>query len=481
MAFKGKIETYKNKSRDFLSRFMVFILYKVWHKEAKGIQRIVRIFSISVRGFIKDNIAVRASALTFYTLLSIVPVIALAFAIAKGFGLDERLSDFIRSSLSGQKEVADYLMQFSSGMLENAKGGLIAGIGVIMLLYSVFKLLNNIEEAFNFMWHTQASRPLLRKVTDYVSIMTFAPILLLISLSANVFITTMLQNFLTGYLSPVLKVIINCTPFVVLWVVFTLVYLIMPNTKVNFLSALISGIIMGTVFEIVQWGYFSLQVGASKAGAIYGSFAALPLFLTWMQIAWIIVLVGCELCYSIQNVNQYSVDNEKISRKTEKQLAVFIMMNISKSFADDKKKLNDHQWAEQLAISPKLFNRICDKLVSLNLLNVINNNENEEYRYFAPAIDINLITANKVCEKIEEYVAPQKNPYLVTLISSLEKIPIFKEILSKIKAEEEKNNSVKIPDSKAFKKVEKELENIKNNGCLNCGNIILKDLDGKIN
>ncbi len=456
----------KERIKSIVERIVKLIFKDMWFSETTGVIHILKIVYIAVRGFIKDGLAVRASALTFYTLLSIVPVLALGFAIAKGFGLDERLSEFIRSSLSNQKEVADYLMQFSTGMLENAKGGLIAGIGIIMLLYSVFKLLNNIEEAFNFMWHIKDSRSMLRKVTDYVSIMIFAPILLLISISANVFITTMLQNVLTGYLTPILKLVIKLIPFFVLWIVFTLVYLIMPNTKVNFFPALVSGVITGTVFELVQWGYFSLQVGASKAGAIYGSFAALPLFLTWMQIAWTIVLVGCEICYSIQNVNKYSMDNEQISHKTEKLLSMLVMMHITKEFAAEK-KLDDRAWADKLEISTKMFNRICARLCDVGLLAELKEGESET-RFFIPAMDINQITANVVCSRIENFVPVNQNPYANNIafkIKEFFKINDFERI-----------ENFKIPKSKELQRVVKEWDEIEKHGTDNFGNMLLKDL-----
>ena len=272
--------------KDKISEIQKFINRDIWKAESEGLSKtrrrsygILKILIISVKGFIEDGCSVRASALTFFTLLSVVPIIALAFAIAKGFGLEELVERVIKDTFQAQPDLAGYLISFSSSMLENTKGGLIAGIGVVMLLYSVFKLLSNIEEAFNFMWNIRVGRPLLRKVTDYVTIMIFTPILLIISSSATFFLTSQLDNMFSSLFSPFLNVIIKILPWVLMSVVFTILYLIMPNTRVEIMPSLISGVVTGCIFQIWQWIFVTFQMGAAEYGAIYGSFAALPLFL----------------------------------------------------------------------------------------------------------------------------------------------------------------------------------------------------------
>ncbi len=395
--------------KDKISEIQKFINRDIWKAESEGLSKtrrrsygILKILIISVKGFIEDGCSVRASALTFFTLLSVVPIIALAFAIAKGFGLEELVERVIKDTFQAQPDLAGYLISFSSSMLENTKGGLIAGIGVVMLLYSVFKLLSNIEEAFNFMWNIRVGRPLLRKVTDYVTIMIFTPILLIISSSATFFLTSQLDNMFSSLFSPFLNVIIKILPWVLMSVVFTILYLIMPNTRVEIMPSLISGVVTGCIFQIWQWIFVTFQMGAAEYGAIYGSFAALPLFLVWLQTSWIIVLVGCELTYSIQNVNNYATEHYagSISMKLQKRVALLIMTKIIDRFQNDKKPLDSVQWSEELKISQKLFVYITGRLQEVGLLAEIKD-ENKSNPVFIPAADISKISVNTVCERLE--------------------------------------------------------------------------------
>ena len=395
--------------KDKMSEIQRFINRDIWNAEAEALSKsrrrsygILKILIISVKGFIEDGCSVRASALTFFTLLSVVPIIALAFAIAKGFGLEELVENVIKDTFQAQTDLTEYLISFSSSMLENTKGGLIAGIGVVMLLYSVFKLLSNIEEAFNFMWNIRTGRPILRKVTDYVTIMIFTPILLIISSSATFFLTSQMQNFFPALLSPVLTVIVKILPWVLMSVVFTILYLIMPNTKVEIKPAVVSGVVTGCIFQVWQWIFVTFQMGAAEYGAIYGSFAALPLFLVWLQTSWIIVLVGCELTYSIQNVNNYTTEHYagNISMKLQKRVALLVMTKIIDRFQKDEKPLDTVQWSEELKISQKLFVYITGRLQEIGLLAEIKD-ETKSNPVFIPAADISKISVNTVCERLE--------------------------------------------------------------------------------
>lgn len=401
-----------------------FVTKGIWKKDTTvlgkvkhSLYEVLKIIIIAVKGFTENRCSVNASALTFFTLLSIVPVIALAFAISKGFGLDHLLERVIQNAFGANSEIGEYLIQFSTSMLDNTKGGLIAGIGVVMLLYAVFKLLNNIEESFNYLWDIHESRSITRKITDYVAIMIFTPILLLTGVSATIFVKTQLQNLLSGYLTPLFTIV----PYVLMWITFTLLYLIMPNTKVKIKAAVVAGIITGTVFQIWQWIYVTFQVGVSNYGAIYGSFAALPLFLTWLQTSWMIVLVGCEIAYSVQIVSKYSMEHgvDDVSLKLEKRIAVLIMTRIVKNFADDNPPKDAAEWADELKISQRFFTHVAQKLVDVNLLAEIKTDQHDK-RIFIPAMDINTISMHTVYEKLETH--GNDEDFNITKNPDLEKI-----------------------------------------------------------
>ena len=395
-----------------------FVVKDIWRADMdnmstrkRSVFNILKILIIAVRGFIENGCAVRASALTYFTLLSSVPVVALAFALAKGFGLEDFVVNVIKDSFAANPETAEYLISFASSMLENAKGGLIAGIGVIMLLYSVFELLSHVEEAFNFMWNIKKNRPILRKVTDYMTIMVFSPILIITASSATFFVRTKLDEYFTDYLSPVLTVIINVLPYLLMAIVFTLVYLILPNTKVNFKSAVSAGVITGIVFQVWQWAYVAFQVGVSEYGAVYGSFAALPLFLVWLQVSWIIVLLGCEVAYSVQNVNNYSTELSagNISPRLMKRVSILLMTKIVKNFAESKPPKDATTWSEELKISQKLFLHVAQRLQDVGLLAELRNDGGGSPIYI-PATDIANITVDTICSRIDSYGEDESFP-----------------------------------------------------------------------
>ena len=388
-----------------------FVVKDIWRADdsnmssrRRGVFHILKILIIAVRGFVENRVAVRASALTYFTLLSVVPIVALAFAIAKGFGLDGMVENLIRNSFAANPDTADYLISFSSSMLENTKGGLIAGIGIIMLMYTVFELLNKVEASFNFIWNIKNDRPFLRKITDYMTIMVFTPILLIVASSATFFVRAKLGEYFTDYLAPVWTTLFKIVPYLLMSIVFTLVYLIMPNTKVNIKSALSAGVITGVAFQAWQWIYVTFQVGVSEYGAVYGSFAALPLFLLWLQTSWIIVLLGCMIAYSVQNVNHYSTELTagNISTRLMKRVSMLLMTKITKNFAESKPPKDAVTWSEELKISQKLFAHAAQRLQDVGLLVEVRNDGGGSPIYI-PAIDIANITVDTICSRIDAY------------------------------------------------------------------------------
>lgn len=362
----------------------------------------MKVLVITLKGFVDDGCSVRASALTYFTLLSVVPVLALAFAIAKGFGLDSIVEELIHNGFASSPDTADYLISFSSHMLENTRGGIIAGIGIVMLLYSVFKLLSNIEESFNHMWYVEKSRSLLRKVTDYVTIMIFAPILLMIASSVTVFLKTQASVYFHDDIGQFIFWLFKLVPYVLMVLAFTFLYLIMPNTKVDVRSAVISGAIIGVIFQVWQWIFVTFQVGASQYGAVYGSFAALPLFLIWLQTSWIIVLIGCELSYSIQNVHLYATDRsiDKISPRLQKRVALLIMTSIIKDFVSGRPAKTTLQWSEELRISQRMFLFVSGKLQKVGLLAEIKS-DSADSPVFIPAMDVNSISVTTIWDRLD--------------------------------------------------------------------------------
>lgn len=401
----------KNKLGSILNSLKQFFDDGIWHVNEKNLNRTSRFFLkqlksilIAVKGFNEDKCVVRASALTYFSLLSIVPVFALIFGIAKGFGIQHKIETILKARFEGHQEVLEYVLKFSSSMLDNTKGGLVAGIGIVMLLWSVMKLLNNIEQSFNDIWEIKVSRSFARKFTDYFSLLFFAPILMLLASSFTVYITTQIAHIIQnisaiGFLSPVIFFLFKSIPYVVMWLALTLVYMIMPNTKVNFKSALIAGIIAGTLFQFAQWGYIKFQIGMSNYNTIYGSFAALPLFLIWIQLSWLIVLFGAEISFANQNVHKYEFESEvlKISNGFRKKLSLLITHTVISNFASGKSALIADEISLKLSIPIRVVRQIIFELVESGIFSEVRTSDEKVFAY-QPAMDINMLTVNKLLE-----------------------------------------------------------------------------------
>lgn len=335
----------------------------------------LRVFIIALKDFIDDKCPLRASALTFYSLLSVVPVVAMAFAIAKGFGFQQKLEMQLMEKFAGQEAVIMKVIEFSRNMLDNTKGGLIAGVGVAVLLWAVISVLGQIEESFNDIWGIKKSRSFGRKFSDYLSMILIAPILLIISSSATVLITTRIEEItsriaLLGFFSPLISMLLKALPYGLIWILFAFIYIFMPNRKVSIFSGFFAGITAGTIFVIVQKIYILFQIGVAKYNAIYGSFAALPLFLVWLQLSWLIVLFGAELSFSHQNVEtfEFEPDRKRISPFFKKLLSLQLLHMLVKNFAAGGRPVNAPQICEALDMPIRLVREIIGDLMECSLI-----------------------------------------------------------------------------------------------------------------
>jgi membrane protein len=412
----------------------------IWHTPLSELSRRktflikqLRIMVLSGRGFLNHNVQLRASALTFYTLLSILPVVAIALAIAKGFGLDQNLVSMITNAkeFKSYSEVLTPLLDRARVTVQETSGGYIAGVGIIILFWSVISLLGQIESSINHIWQIKSSRPWYRKFTDYLTIMLIAPVLLILSSSITVFISTELSDFITrapilSFFKPVVSFLIKFAPYFLTWVILTLLFIVMPNTKVNFVPAMVSGIITGTALQILLWLYFDLQYGITKLSAIYGGLAAIPLFIILLQASWTIVLLGAELSFANQNISRYEFESEalNISSYQKRALILMIMHLIIRNFAIGEKPVSASAIGKQLNIPVRLAREILSELSNVELVSVIHEHEQKE-RLYQPAMDINRLTVSFVLSKLDkkgtEHNIVMKSREYDTVIKMLDK------------------------------------------------------------
>ena len=414
-----------------------FIKHDVWRVRrsqlppGKSISlKLLRVLLLSIRGFNEDKCQLRASALTFYSLVSVVPVAAMVFGIAKGFGFERMLEVQLRTKLAGHEEILTNVIKFSHSLLENTKGGLIAGVGLVVLLWAVIKLLGQIEYSFNDIWKIKEKRTVGRMFGDYLSLIFVCPIIFIVSSGLNVFITTqvnlIMEKFtILGNLSPFIFFLLKLLPYTLMWVLFTFLYIFMPNRKVRFSSGLLAGIIIGTTFQVVQWAYITFQIGVVQYNAIYGSFAALPLFLAWLQLSWLIVLSGAEVSFAYQNVDTYEFEAEALqaSHRLRMLLSLQITLHLIKNFIRGEKPMTQMKISNYLGIPIRFVKEILLELVKSNIASVAKIEGSGE-RGYQPAIDINMLTIQYVIDALEKRglnTTPfTDNPDFASLSASLE-------------------------------------------------------------
>jgi membrane protein len=357
----------------------------------KSFYKWLRVFAGAVRGFHNDRCAIRASSLTFYTLMSIVPMLALFFAIARGFGVSEYLRSELLARFQEQKTALAEVIQFAELLLEETRGGLIAGIGFLILFWSAMRLLANIEDVLNHIWEIPKMRSLRMILSEYVFILLIAPLFFVLSNSTVVFAAKYLDRwvhfFPVGHaVLSILLFLIHLLPYCLFWLFFSFLYFFLPNTRVRPASAFTGGIIAGTLYLLVQWGYIFFQVGASHYGAIYGSFAALPLFLIWLQLSWFLLLFGAEISYAHQTLENYEYEPAvgKISLSLKKTVSLWILYLCIQKFRKENLPMSFHWLVHAIRIPAALGKPILHELVEAGLLL-----ETLEHTYLPTARSIN--------------------------------------------------------------------------------------------
>ncbi len=363
----------------------------------------LRILMLALRGFREDKVLLRAPALTFYSMFSIVPIVALAFGIAKGFGLEMYVERQLEAALAGREEVFNWVMELTQSFFAQTHGGTVATVGLLILLYTITMLLVNIEQSFNEIWQVTKARSWSRKFSDYFAMMFLAPLFFIVASAITVYLNTQIQEFSGTLINPILLFLVRMIPYLLIWIIFSLLYMIMPNTKVKFRSALVAGIIAGTIFQLVQWAYIAFQIGAAKYGAIYGSFAALPLLLLWMQVSWIVVLFGAELSFANQHVDNYEFEAEtkNISPFNKKILALYVMHLLVTHFEKGNKPMSADEISESLQVPGSLVRHILNDLFQTGLVSEGETRSARDNAY-QPAFDIHKIRIKTVIDLLED-------------------------------------------------------------------------------
>lgn len=370
-------------------------------------QKCNRVILSSLKSFKRDRCGLSASALTLYTLFSIVPIMAMAFGVAKGFGFQQFLEGKVLTLFEGREEVINYVLEFSTNLLDKTKGGTVAILGVLLLLYSLIKLLGHIESAFNRIWWVKGDRSILRKITDYMTISIAAGLLVIFSSSANIFVSTRLEEFLGGLNLPaglerLISFGFNIFPLISVWLLFVFFYVIIPNKKIDVKAAIVGALIAGTIFQLAQMFYLKFQVGVSSYNGVYGSFAALPLFLIWLQASWAILFYGAQIAFAWESTTLQETDEwayENLSLRLQKLVVLKIVLLCVKRFAQGDCPATDIEIAKELNLPLRLIQILLEKLLEARLLFQVLSSPNPGY---SPAMDIESLSIMDVITAFEQ-------------------------------------------------------------------------------
>lgn len=417
MTEKKKVERKKKgfieKTNIRIRYWIDFLTHDIWRLNTENFSNkrnifhnILKVIVLTVRNIDDQDLAASARSLTYRTILSIVPLMAVLFAIARGFGFEKIIESQLFEYLGGHNKTTIAVIDFINNSLEHAQGGLFAGIGITLLLYTIVILFIDIENSFNRIWQISSGRKIQRRITDYIAIVLLMPIFILLQSSINIFISSSANYFdkLGFILNPLINLLLNVIPYLLVIIILTSVYKFIPNIRVKFLNALIGGVVAGTAFQIFQMFYLNGQLWITKYNAIYGTFAAIPLLLLWLQLSWFIVLIGAALSYSAQNLNKFLFEKEtkNISRRYRDFFIITVMSTIVKQFVNGDRPLTASQISYRCRIPLKLTNDIIDELQEIKLVLPTPIDNDVRNMAYQPALDVHLISVNTLISKIDK-------------------------------------------------------------------------------
>lgn len=366
--------------------------------------KIIKTLSLVIRSFLSSNLQSKACALTYSTLLSIVPALALVFAIGRGFGLQNIISNQLFKYFPSQHKALETALRFVDSYLNQASEGVFVGIGIIFLMWTLISLLGSVEDTFNTIWQVRTGRSLWRKVTDYTAIFLVLPILMICASGLSLFMSNTLQSLLPSpSFGPIITAMLDGASFILTWFFFCGAYMLIPNAKVRFVNALIAGIAVGTAFQILQWIFITGQMYVAKYNAIYGSFSFLPLMLIWMQLTWLITLTGALICYASQSIGQFNfADSVKnITECYKREATLGIMAIIAKRFQMGKSPITVSDISNQYGLPLNLVTSIVLKLHKANLINFIQQSEEYSEHPLQPAMDVSDLSVGMAIERLQ--------------------------------------------------------------------------------
>lgn len=396
-----------------MKRIKMFFTTDLWRISSQENQSWVRRIGYSilksvvltVRGFQSKDLAIRANGLTYSLTFAIVPILAMVVAIAKGFGYDAIIEERLNASFLGEMNIVPMVMGFVERYMDTAQGGVFVGAGLLVLFWAVYSFFRNVEMSFNQIWNVSQSRSVGRQLVNYISILFLVPMLIVVTSGLSIFLNTAATSAsLTeiAFLRTFQKGFVRILSYVAVWLAFTWMYKAIPNTRVNVKSALVPGIIMGTLFQLLQALSVYILVFLSRTSIVYGAFASIPLLLMWLQWSCLLILIGAQMAYSIQNREEfnYEQDLNSMSRRYKDCVTLYLMSIVIHRFNNDEPPLTALELAKQQGLPVRLVNQLLSRLEEVGLVRAIYVEESED-RVYQPALDTHKITVGMVFARID--------------------------------------------------------------------------------
>lgn len=339
---------------------------------------------LAVEFFTTRRVIDMAAALTYSTLLALVPILAVVFGVARGFGYNKYIEVWFRELLGSQPQAADAIINFVNSYLVHTKSGVLLGVGLVLMLYTVLMLTLNVEKTFNTIWQVKHRRSLYRAVTDYLAMLLLVPVVIVLVSGLSIAGARLL-------------------PYVLMAVVFMAMYMCVPNTKVRLQVVIVPGILAGVGMQALQLFYIHAQVLLSSYNAIYGSFAALPLFMLWVQLSWTICLFGVQLCYTNQNMDELSfrLQVADISPRYRRLLAIILMSRVCQRFADGKRPYTALDLRRLTNIPIRITQDLLYMLVRAGLLSENSADGKDQEPTYQPAMTLQKLTVGAMVERLD--------------------------------------------------------------------------------
>lgn len=365
------------------------------------ISNIIRVVKKALESYGRANSGLWVTSLCFYTILSLVPIFAILFSLGTWLGVADYFLVKLRDYSPLNEESINLLITFAQNFLENTRTGILAGIGFLFLGWTLISMFSIIEKAFNDIWRVEKSRMFLRKITDYISFFILFPTLLVISSGVVKIIADRV-----GLENIALSILIKLIPFLTLLFFFTTMYMLIPNTKVRFIPALIAAVFISLFFSGFQSLFILLQGMVNTYNKIYGSFSVIFIFLFWLKLMWFFIILGAHLCYFLQNreLHLFTKSVEDVNFKIKEYTAVILMKELVERYLNSLTPLTINEIVKKYGIPYEVIKYILNVFIENELVGEIGEKDDKSYVIIKNVDGISFKTIFKSLENFGERI-----------------------------------------------------------------------------